>query len=53
VVKVWDSNDGTPLAVFTGHTQGVRGVAFGADGGVVYSGGEDGTLRRWPVTFAV
>ena len=52
-MRVWDASEGTELACLTGHGKAVRAVAFGPDGGVVYSGGEGGNLRRWPAPALV
>jgi WD40 repeat protein len=51
-VRIYRTEDGLPLASYPGHERGVRVVAFSLAGDAVYSGGEEGTLRRWPVPKA-
>jgi WD40 repeat protein len=55
-VRIYRTEDGLPLASYPGHERGVRAVAFSiayaAGGDALYSGGEEGTLRRWPVPKA-
>lgn len=51
-VRVYRTDDGLPLATYPGHDRGVRAVAFALAGDTVYSGGEEGTLRRWPLPKA-
>jgi WD40 repeat protein len=49
-VRLWRVDDGAELAVLEGGDgEAVWSVGFGPDGGVVYAGEADGTLRRWPV----
>ena len=40
-------NEGRPRAILQGHTGAVYGVALSADGGLLASGGFDGTVRLW------
>lgn len=44
---VWDIESQNILAVFEGHSGGVRSVAFSPDGGRVVSGSADCTARVW------
>ena len=51
-MRVYRTEDGLALASYPGHDRGVRAVAFSPSGDALYSGGEDGTLRRWPIPKA-
>jgi WD40 repeat protein len=42
-----------PLATLHGHTGPIAGVALSADGRLLASGGDDGTIRLWEVGSAV
>jgi WD40 repeat protein len=47
-VRQWDVASGQPVtAPMSGHSGGVRSVAYNHDGTEVVSGGDDGTIRRW------
>ena len=47
-VKVWDVSKGEPLYNFRGHSSRVMCVVWSyLDADLVYSGGEDGTVRPW------
>ncbi len=46
-ILLWDAEGGTFLRSLTGHTFGTYGVAFGREGGDLFSGGRVGDLRRW------
>jgi WD40 repeat protein len=45
-------SSGSLIKQFGGHTNTVYGLAFSADGQVLYSAGLDGTIRRWPLDRA-
>ena len=46
--KVWDVKKGEPLYNFRGHSSRVMCVVWSyLDADLVYSGGEDGTVRPW------
>ena len=38
------------VALLTGHTAGVRSVAFNPDGHTIASGSDDNTIRLWDVS---
>jgi hypothetical protein len=46
-IVIWHVDSGKTLAVLTGHSGRVTGVAFSADGKTIISGGADGTVRIW------
>jgi eukaryotic-like serine/threonine-protein kinase len=49
VLRVWDAESGAPIAVFTGHADGISSAAFSPDGRRIVSGSYDGTTRIWAV----
>ena len=49
-VRLWDSEAGTELARFEGHTRAAWTVAFSPDGRTAYSSSLDGTLRVWDLS---
>jgi WD40 repeat protein len=49
VVRIWDANDGRPLAVCRGHRRQVYFVAFSPDGKQMASSGDDGMVWVWEV----
>ena len=46
-VRLWDVNNGQPLRIFTGHSDGVTSVAFASDGKTILTGSYDKTARLW------
>ena len=48
-IHLWDTRNGKLLGVCKGHTQGVRWLAFSADGETFGSVSDDSTLRLWNV----
>ena len=48
-IRLWDLRSGKLLGVCKGHTQGVRWLAFSADGETLASVSDDSTLRFWNV----
>jgi WD40 repeat protein len=49
-VKVWNSDTGTLVRNFRGHTGLVSSVAFTSDGQLLVSGSRDGTVKVWDLT---
>jgi eukaryotic-like serine/threonine-protein kinase len=49
-VKVWDSQTGTVVRNFRGHTGIVTSVAFTPDGRLLISGSWDRTVKVWDLT---
>ena len=43
----WETRTGRPLATLHGHTGRDRAVALTADGRLLASGSEDGTVKLW------
>lgn len=48
-LRLWEVATGQELRTFTGHTNKVRGCAFGPDGRYALSASDDHTLRLWEV----
>jgi eukaryotic-like serine/threonine-protein kinase len=46
-VQVVDAGTGQPLRVLRGHTGQAHSAVFNADGSLIVTGGEDGTIRVW------
>jgi WD40 repeat protein len=46
-LKLWEVAAGKELATFTGHSDGIRSIAFSPDGRTALSGSDDKTLKLW------
>ena len=49
---MWDAATAEPLHQLTGHTGGVRAVAWSPDGTRLLTGGDDSTVRVWDAATA-
>ena len=47
---VWDATTLQPVRSFAGGRLAPRSVAFGPDGGTLYTAGDDGGLLAWDLT---
>lgn len=58
-VRIWDATTGEPVHQLSGHTGGVRSVAYSPDGTHIATGSSGGSVRIWdphtgtPVTATV
>ncbi|NLX96015.1 MAG: hypothetical protein GXY83_07555 [Rhodopirellula sp.] len=52
IIKLWDAENGNPLAALEGHTSLVTALAFSSDGKRLVSGSQDKTVRIWDVRSA-
>ena len=50
-VNLWTIQNGQNIATLSGHKGWVNAAAFSPDGTSLTSGGSDGTLKLWDVTF--
>lgn len=48
-VRLWETDQGKPLAVFAEHTDWVRALALSEAGDLIASASRDGTVRLWDV----
>ena len=48
-IQILKVPDGEPLAVLSGHSERITGLAFSEDGTALYSTSADGTIRLWGI----
>jgi WD40 repeat protein len=48
-VSLWQIADGQRIAIYQGHTNWTRSLAFNPDGTILASSSEDGTVRFWKI----
>ncbi|WP_309729060.1 pentapeptide repeat-containing protein [Chamaesiphon sp. OTE_75_metabat_556] len=48
-VRLWDTQNGQLIHIYSGHRSSVRSVAIAPDGDWLVSGSEDKTIKRWNV----
>ncbi|WP_310426410.1 NB-ARC domain-containing protein [Chamaesiphon sp. VAR_48_metabat_135_sub] len=48
-VSLWQISDGQRIAIYQGHTNWTRALAFNADGTILASSSEDCTVRFWNI----
>ena len=48
-IQILNVPDGEPLAMLSGHSERITGLAFSEDGTALYSTSADGTIRLWGI----
>ena len=51
-IKVWDAASGAERRSWTAHSGGVTELVLSADGRLLYTSGNDGSIRRWDLATA-
>ncbi|GET37768.1 WD-40 repeat-containing protein [Microseira wollei NIES-4236] len=46
-IKLWNTNTGKEMRIFTEHTDSVNAIVFSPNGKIIASGGEDNTIWIW------
>lgn len=47
LIKLWHTNSGKEVRIFTEHTDSVNAIVFSPNGKIIVSGSEDKTMRIW------
>jgi WD40 repeat protein len=51
-LRLWDLNNGKPVATIIAHEKPIRNVAFATGGNLVFTAGDDGAVKYWQLPIA-